>query len=64
MGLVALLHVGSSQIRDRSHDSSIGRQILNYWTTREAQTILLLLFLFFIFSRHSYTSFLLFFKFI
>ena len=34
-GLVALRHVGSSQTWDRTHDSCIGRQILNHWTTRE-----------------------------
>ena len=29
-------HVGSSWIRDRTHVSCIGRQILYHWTTREA----------------------------
>ena len=35
-GLAALLHVGSSQIRDRTCVFYIGRQILYHWTTREA----------------------------
>ena len=35
MGLVALWHVGSSQIRDWTHVPCIGRWILNHWTTRE-----------------------------
>ena len=30
-------HVGSSQIRDRTHMSWIGRWILYHWATREAQ---------------------------
>ena len=37
MGLVAPWHVGSSQTRDHTHVPCIGRQILNHWTTREAQ---------------------------
>ena len=36
MGLVALRHVGSSQIRDPICVSCFGRQILYHWTTREA----------------------------
>ena len=35
MGLVVPQHVGSSQIRDQTHVTHIGRQILNHWTTRE-----------------------------
>ena len=35
-GLVALWHVRSSQIRDQTCVSSIGRQILYHWVTREA----------------------------
>ena len=35
MGLVAPQRVGSSQTRDRTHVPCIGREILNYWTTRE-----------------------------
>ena len=35
-GLVALRHVGSSQIRDGTSVCCIARQILNYWTTKEA----------------------------
>ena len=31
LGLVALQHVGSSQIRDRTRFSCIGRQILHHW---------------------------------
>ena len=34
-GLVALWQVGSSWTRDRIHVPCIGRQILNYWTTRK-----------------------------
>ena len=34
-GLVAPQHVGSSQIRDQTHVTCIGRQILNHWMTRE-----------------------------
>ena len=36
MGFIALRHVGSSQIRDRTHVSCIGRQIFYSWATREA----------------------------
>jgi len=36
MGLVAPRHVGSSQTRDRTHVSSISRQVLYLWATREA----------------------------
>ena len=32
----ALLHVGSSQIRDGTHVPCVGRWILNHWTTQEA----------------------------
>ena len=35
-GLVAPRHVESSQIRNRSHVSCIGRWILYHWATREA----------------------------
>ena len=35
-GLVALQHAGSSQTRDRTHVSCIGRRILNHCVTREA----------------------------
>ena len=35
MSLVALQHVGNSQIRDRNHVPCIGRWILNHWTTKE-----------------------------
>ena len=34
-GSAALWHVGSSQTGDRTGDSCIARQILDYWTTRE-----------------------------
>ena len=33
----ALWHVGSFQTRDRTHVPSLGRWILNHWTTREVQ---------------------------
>ena len=36
MGLVALWHVGSSQTKDRTHVSHIGRQILYHWAPKEA----------------------------
>ena len=36
MGFIALRHVGSSQIRDRTHVSCTGRQIFYSWATREA----------------------------
>ena len=36
MDLVALWHVGSSQTRDGTRVSCIGRQILYHWATREA----------------------------
>ena len=36
MGLVALWHVGSSWIRDQTHVSCIGSQILYHWAAREA----------------------------
>ena len=39
MGLVALQHEGSSQIRDWTHVSCIGRRILHHWATREAPRI-------------------------
>ena len=35
MGLVARRHVESSQTRDLTHVACIGRQVLNYWTTKE-----------------------------
>ena len=34
IGLSALRHVGSSQTRDRTHVSCIGRQILYHWSSR------------------------------
>ena len=36
-GSAAPWHVGSFQTRDRTHVPSIGRWILNHWTTREVQ---------------------------
>ena len=35
MGLVTPWHVGSSQPRDKTNISCIGRRMLKYWTTRE-----------------------------
>ena len=35
-GLVTLWNVGSSQIRDRTCVSCLGRQVLYHWATREA----------------------------
>ena len=35
MGLVAPWHVESSQTRDQTHVSCIGKQIPNHWTTRK-----------------------------
>ena len=40
-GFVALRHVGSSQTRDWTRVSCIGRWILHPWATREAPTVLL-----------------------
>ena len=40
MGLVVLWHVGSSQIKDWTHVSCTGRQILYHWAIWEAQSIL------------------------
>ena len=37
MGLVSLLRVESSWTRDWTHAPCTGRQILNHWTTKEAQ---------------------------
>ena len=37
MGLVALQHVASSQTRDQTCVSCIGRRILNQWAMREGQ---------------------------
>ena len=37
MSLVALQHVKSSRIRDKNHVPCVGRQILNHWTSKEAQ---------------------------
>ena len=48
MGLVTPGHVGSSGIRDWTHVSCIGRQILYYWATREALPLFLLFPLFFL----------------
>ena len=42
LGLVVLWHVGSSQTRDQTHVSFIGRQILSHWATRETQEFLML----------------------
>ena len=39
-GLVALRHVGSSWTRGGTHVPSIGRWILDCWTTREVSYIL------------------------
>ena len=36
-GLQYLQHMGSSQIRDQTCVSCMGRQILSHWVTREAQ---------------------------
>ena len=38
-GLVAPRHVGSSQIRDRTHVPCIGRRILNHCTSREVLSL-------------------------
>ena len=38
-GWAALQHVGSSQLRDWTHVSSIGRKILYPWTIREALAV-------------------------
>ena len=40
--LVAPWSVGSSQTRNRTCISCIGRQILNYWSTREVSVVLFL----------------------
>ena len=40
-GLVVPWHMGSSQIRDRTLVSCIGRRILYHWVTREAPSLLL-----------------------
>ena len=40
MGLVAPWRVESSQTRDRTHISCVGRWILNHWSTREVHNIL------------------------
>ena len=40
IGLAALWHVGSSQIRYQTRVPYIGRQILNHWTSREISTII------------------------
>ena len=42
-GLLALWHVESSQIRDRTHVSCIDRWILYHWATKEAPFLRLLL---------------------
>ena len=39
MGLVALRCVRSFRTRDRTHIPSMGRQILNHWTTREVPIV-------------------------
>ena len=39
VGLVALLHVESSQTRDRTCIPCISRRILYHWTTREVQRV-------------------------
>ena len=38
-GLVAPGHVGSSQTRNQTCVFYVGRQIVNHWTTREAQKL-------------------------
>ena len=43
MGWIAPRHVGSSLTRDQTCISCIGRQILNHWTTREVQTVIVLI---------------------
>ena len=40
-GLVVSLHLESSKTRDGTHVPCIGRQILNHWTTREIQIIII-----------------------
>ena len=42
MGLFPPQHVGSSSTRDRTCVPCIVRGILNHWTTREAQVVVLL----------------------
>ena len=44
MDLVAPRHVGSSQTRDQIPIPCTGRQIVNHWTTREAQNFFFLFF--------------------
>ena len=39
MGLVALLHVGSSRTRDRTRVPCVGRRILNHCATRKVPTM-------------------------
>jgi len=41
MGLVALRHVGSSQIRDRTSIPGMARRIPNHWTIGKAPVLLL-----------------------
>ena len=38
-GLIALWHMGSSQVRDQTRASCMGRQILHHWATREVPCI-------------------------
>ena len=40
MGLIALWHVESSWLNDRTHFPSGGRQNLNHWTLREVHRLL------------------------
>ena len=42
LGLVVRWRLGSSQTRDRTCVSCIGRQILYHWATREAQSLVLM----------------------
>ena len=43
LDFVAPRHVGSSQTRDQTCDPCIGKQILNHWTTREVQILVLVI---------------------
>ena len=43
MGLVVLQHVGSSQTRDQTHVSYIGRQILYHWAIKPQSLLLIFL---------------------
>ena len=57
MGLVATRHVGFSPIKDRNSVFCIGRWILYYWVTREAQFFLLIVVIISnMVTRHDYIS--------